>query len=94
MKQAEARLRRMPENPRYQKEYRIRKQMYDQANTKVASGNETVNIRIGATWTHALVPTQPQATADVLWEVIKVSSNDTLGKRTSAKLRLEEMLIP
>jgi len=37
LKQAEARLKRWPENPRYQREYRIRKQMYDQANAKVGA---------------------------------------------------------
>jgi hypothetical protein len=35
MKEAERRLRRWPENPRYQKEYRIRRQQYNQAESKV-----------------------------------------------------------
>jgi len=37
MKRAEARLRRWPENTGYQREYRVRKQMYDRANAKVGA---------------------------------------------------------
>jgi hypothetical protein len=66
----------------------------NQAQTKTTENNRTVDLRIAGSWIHALVPTQPEATSEVRWEEIKVSGDDPLAKRTSAKLKLEEMLMP
>ncbi len=65
-----------------------------QAKTKMEEGDKTVDLRIGTSWIHALVPMQPSATAEVKWEEIKVTGNDSLAKRTSVKLKSEEMLLP
>lgn len=40
------------------------------------------------------VPAQPETDTTVRWEEIKVSGDDPLAKRTSAKLKTEEMLLP
>lgn len=66
----------------------------NQAKTKTDEMNHTVDLRIGASWIHVLVPTQPNATAEVRWEELKVSGNDGLAKRTGAKLKSEELLMP
>lgn len=67
----------------------------NQAKTKTDEMDHTVDLRIGASWLHALVPTQPNATAEVKWEEIKVSGgNDGLAKRTGTKLKQEELLMP
>ncbi len=80
-----------------------------QAETKTRETDGTVNTRISGAWIHALVPTQPQPVPAakeqpttnqqdkrelIRWEEIKVSGNDSLTKRTSNKLKSEEMLMP
>ena len=65
-----------------------------QAQTKVKDGEEAVNLRIGETWVHALVPMQADPTADITWEEIRISGQDTLAKRTSTKLKHDELLVP
>jgi hypothetical protein len=65
----------------------------NQAKAKTEEVDRTVDLRIGASWVHALVPTQPNPTAEVRWEELKVTGNDSLARRTSAKLRGEEMLL-
>lgn len=65
----------------------------NQAKTKTADLDRTVELRIAASWIHALVPAQPTPTADVRWDELKISGNDHLAKRTGARLRAEEMLL-
>ena len=65
-----------------------------QAESKKNESNRTVDLRIGATWIHALVPIQHDPAADVSWEEVRVTGNDSLAKRTGAKLILDETLLP
>jgi hypothetical protein len=65
-----------------------------QAETKKAEFDRTVDLRIGATWTHALVPVQLDPAGTLSWEEVRVAGNDSLAKRTSAKLVLDETLLP
>ena len=65
-----------------------------QAETRKEEFDRTVNLRIGATWTHALVPLQLEAADEVTWEEVRVTDNDSLAKRTGSKLVVDEMLLP
>jgi hypothetical protein len=65
-----------------------------QAESKKDEMNRTVDLRIGATWIHALVPIQHDPAEDVTWEEVRVTGNDSLAKRTSAKLIVDETLLP
>lgn len=65
-----------------------------QAETKKQEFDRTVDLRIGASWIHALVPLQPGPADEVTWEEVRVTGNDSLAKRTGAKLILDEMLLP
>jgi hypothetical protein len=65
-----------------------------QAHTKREEFDRTVNLRLGTTWIHALVPVQPEATGEIQWQSIKIAGNDPLAKRTSTKLKMDEMLLP
>ena len=65
-----------------------------QATSKVADFDRTVELRIGATWFWALVPLQLDPAGEVTWETVRVTGNESLAKRTSAKLILEEMFFP
>jgi len=65
-----------------------------QAQTKVKDANNTVELRLQETWVHALVPTQATATAEITWDEIRIAGNDTLAKRTAAKLKADELLLP
>ncbi|RMG97182.1 MAG: ATP-binding protein, partial [Deltaproteobacteria bacterium] len=65
-----------------------------QAESKVEELDRTVDLRIGATWIHALVPVQLDSSGEVTWEVTRIPGNGSLAKRTSAKLVLDEALLP
>ncbi len=65
-----------------------------QAQSKVEDLDRTVDLRIGATWIHALVPVQLDPSGDVTWEETRVSGEGALARRTSAKLVSEEALLP
>ena len=65
-----------------------------QAESRKEELDRTVDLRIGATWLHVLVPTQFQAADEVTWEEVRVTGNDSLPVRTSAKLVADEMLLP
>jgi uncharacterized protein len=65
-----------------------------QAETKIAEFDRTVDLRIGSTWIHALVPIQEEPTDDVGWEEVRVTGNDSLAKRTGAKVISNETLFP
>ncbi|HJK94426.1 MAG TPA: Swt1 family HEPN domain-containing protein [Polyangiaceae bacterium LLY-WYZ-15_(1-7)] len=66
----------------------------NQAAARRDSANETVNLRIGTAWSHILAPHQKEPTADISWEELRSTSNDALANRTSAKLKLDELLMP
>ena len=65
-----------------------------QAESKKEEMDRTVDLRIGATWIHALVPIQHDPAEEVSWEEVRVTGNDSLAKRTGAKLILDETLLP
>jgi hypothetical protein len=65
-----------------------------QAKSKAADFDRTIDLRIGAAWTWALVPIQLDPAGEIPWEAVRVTGNDSLAKRTSAKLIAEEMLLP
>jgi len=65
-----------------------------QAETRKEEFDRTVDLRVGATWIHALVPLQVEAADDVAWDEMRVTGSDTLAKRTGAKLVVDEMLLP
>lgn len=65
----------------------------NQAKAKTADFDRTVDLRIAASWIHALVPAQPAPTAEVRWDELKISGNGHLAKRTGTRLRAEEMLL-
>ena len=65
-----------------------------QAESKVKELDHTVDLRIGATWIHGLTPVQLDPAGDVTWEETRITGNGSLAKRTSAKLVLDEALLP
>ena len=65
-----------------------------QAQSKKDEGNQTINLRIAATWVHALVPYQSDPSAEVTWEEIRVSGSEKLADRTGRKLVQDELLLP
>ncbi len=69
-------------------------QSIPEAKSKADESGETVDLRLGATWIHALVPTQPDPAGAVQWEELKVGGKGQLAERTGAKLAREEMLLP
>jgi len=65
-----------------------------QAQSKEADFDRTVDLRIGATWIWALVPVQLDPASGTTWEAVRITGTDTLARRTSAKLIVEEMFWP
>lgn len=65
-----------------------------QAESKTDELDRTVDLRIGATWIYALTPVQLDPAGEVTWEETRISGNGSLAKRTSAKLVLDEALLP
>ncbi len=65
-----------------------------QAESRTEELDRTVDLRIGATWIHALTPVQFDPAGDVTWEETRIVGNGSLAKRTSAKLVLDEALLP
>ena len=64
-----------------------------QAESKVTEFDRTVDLRIGATWAHALVPVQHDPAGEIEWEETRVGGSDSIAKRTSAKLASAEALM-
>ncbi|MEQ4303334.1 Swt1 family HEPN domain-containing protein [Plantactinospora sp. B6F1] len=63
------------------------------AETRRAEADHAVNLRIPETYTHALVPVQPQPDRPVQWETVRAEGSTAgLGPRTSAKLRQSDLL--
>lgn len=67
----------------------------NQATTKQAQADDTVNHRILETYQWALVPSVPREdpTGDVRWEPIRVSGTENPATRVAKKLMSEESLI-
>ena len=65
-----------------------------QANTRKDDANKAVDVRINSTWIWALVPHQDDPAGAVELDQIKVTGSDALGRRTAAKLVLDELLLP
>jgi uncharacterized protein len=65
-----------------------------QAESREEEFDRTVDLRIGGTWIHALVPLQVEAAHEVTWEEVRVTGTDSLANRTGAKLVNDEMMLP
>ncbi len=65
-----------------------------QAKTRLSDADRSVELRIGSTWIWALVPHQDDPAGAIELDQIKVTGSDPLGRRTSAKLVLDELLLP
>ena len=66
-----------------------------QAETKKNEYDSTTDLRVAATWTHALVPHKEDAGGEVLWEESKISSGQgTLADRMGKRLIDNEQLLP
>jgi predicted AAA+ superfamily ATPase len=65
------------------------------AQKKRDEANETIRLRIAATWIHHLIPMQKEPAAEIAWEEARVTTGgDTLAKRASDKLRPTEGIMP
>jgi predicted AAA+ superfamily ATPase len=59
----------------------------DQARQRRAENDEAVRLRIDATWTWVLAPTQPDPARPPVWEPIRADgAADTLAERVSARM--------
>ncbi|MBX3269805.1 MAG: DUF499 domain-containing protein [Sandaracinaceae bacterium] len=65
-----------------------------QADTRRDAASDTVRLRIGATWIHHLVPTQPAATSEIVWDEMRITTSESLARRASAKLKDAEAIMP
>ncbi len=65
-----------------------------QAESKISECDRTMDLRIAATWTHALVPYQSDPASSVSWEETKISGNGSLADRTGKRLVQDELLLP
>jgi len=61
----------------------------NQATAKLKDTEKTVEIRISETWSHILIPSLDDPASEVKWEELRVSGNEPLAKRVSAKLEGE-----
>jgi uncharacterized protein len=66
----------------------------NQAVTKTTEYNDTVAVRLGATYAWGLAPRQPDPTAAVEWEEFKVGGEGTLAERATARFTTEWALRP
>ena len=65
-----------------------------QAETKLRTSDETVDVRIPETFQWLLVPGQSDPKGDVEWTEIRLQGQDSLAVRAAKKLRNEELLMP
>ena len=65
-----------------------------QAEARKKELNDAVNLRIGSTWVHTLVPMQASPTDEIRWETVRASGNEALAERVSKKLISNESLLP
>ncbi len=63
-----------------------------QARTKVSDGGETVALRMRETYQWLLVPTQPEPTGPIAWDVLRVDGPTTLAVRAAKKLTSDGLL--
>ncbi|MCC7383915.1 MAG: DUF499 domain-containing protein [Deltaproteobacteria bacterium] len=66
----------------------------NQAKTKKKDFDETVDLRITATWIHLLVPAQPDPQGPIQWDALKATGSGGLAKRVCARLKTEGQLLP
>ena len=66
----------------------------NQAVTKTKEYDDTVNVRLAATYAWGLAPRQPDPTSPVEWEEFKVGGNGALGERASERFTTEWALRP
>jgi predicted AAA+ superfamily ATPase len=64
-----------------------------QAETQLQSADGAVSGRLPETYQWLLVPGQGTAQADIAWQAIRVSGQDSLAARASKRLRNDELLI-
>lgn len=64
-----------------------------QAKTKCGQAEQNIKIRLSETYSILLVPTQPSAQGDIVWEELRLQGNSALAVRASRKLLNEEHLI-
>ena len=65
-----------------------------QAESKKEEADRTTDLRIAATWVHAMVPVQLDPAAEISWEDVRVTGNGPMAERTSSKLEQDELLLP
>lgn len=81
-------------DPSNEERYNLDAYQRRQADTKTKGADETVNLRISNAWQHILVPMQRDPAGPVTWEELRSSSNESLAKRVSSKLKPDELLMP
>ena len=64
-----------------------------QAEQQKASADSTVAARLPETYQWLLVPTQTHPQANVEWQTIRLTGNDTLAVRASKRLKNDELLV-
>jgi len=64
-----------------------------QANAQKANADSTLNARLPETYQWLLVPVQASPQAEIEWQAMRLSGQDTLAARASKRLRNEELLI-
>ena len=64
-----------------------------QAETKLRTSDETVDVRIPETFQWLLVPGQSDPKGDIEWTEIRLQGQDSLATRAAKKLRNEELLM-
>lgn len=69
-------------------------QQVKQAETQLKSADAAVRGRIPEAYQWLLVPTQTSPQAAVEWRAYRLSGQDALAERASARLRSEELLVP
>jgi predicted AAA+ superfamily ATPase len=69
-------------------------QQVKQAENQLKSADASVKARIPETYQWLLVPTQLTPKSEVEWQAYRLSGQDSLAGRASAKLRSEELLVP
>lgn len=65
----------------------------NQAKTKVADADKTVQSRVPEAYVWLLVPTQPDPRGPVVWEEAKLTAKDGLVARAAKRLRADDTLI-
>jgi hypothetical protein len=65
----------------------------NQAKTKTEESNETIEIRIPASFQWLIVPEQPEPSQPVGWQMIRLQGDGQLAERAAARLIRDELMI-